>query len=209
MMMILVPFYEPRSRMLDLDGQIFQTSQEYWRSCGPNGILYASTKKPCIVYRNQSKAKHLQNVVWRFSVPWITQHLWSSFWWISRSYQDSCQTLRTILLAHLQGRCQKLDSPMCNLGSNKRFTDTVQGRLHKYNVRHKFERMAMDLARPFLISRRGNQHILAVAYYFSKWCEAYPVPIIDASEIAKVFVENWVPYYGVLLDLHTNQGRNF
>ncbi len=38
MMMILVPSYEPRSRVTDLDGQIFQTSQGNWRSYGPNGI---------------------------------------------------------------------------------------------------------------------------------------------------------------------------
>ncbi len=67
----------------------------------------------------------------------------------------------------------------------------------------------MDLAGPFPVLRRGNHHILVVVDYFSKWCEAYPVPTIDAPEIIKVFVENWISYYSVPLELHTDQGRNF
>ncbi len=44
-----------------------------------------------------------------------------------------------------------------------------------------------------------------MADYFNKWCEAYLVWTIDVPEIAKVFVENWISYYGVPLKLHTNQ----
>ncbi len=74
---------------------------------------------------------------------------------------------------------------------------------------HPSERIAMDLAGPFPILRRGNRHILVVADYFSKWCEAYPVPTIYTPEITNVFVENLISYYGVLLELHIDQGRNF
>ncbi len=48
-----------------------------------------------------------------------------------------------------------------------------------------------------------------MANHFSKWCEAYPVATIDVLEITKIFVENLVLHYGVLLELHTVQGRNF
>ncbi len=85
----------------------------------------------------------------------------------------------------------------------------LRGKLHKYNVGHPFERIAIDLTWPFPMSRKGNRHILVVADYFSKWCGAYPVLTIDALEIAKVFVENWISHYGVPLELHTDQGRNF
>ncbi len=35
------------------------------------------------------------------------------------------------------------------------------------------------------------------------------MPIIDAPEIVKVFVEKWISHYGVSLELHTYQERNF
>ncbi len=37
------------------------------------------------------------------------------------------------------------------------------GKLHKYNVRHPFKKVATDLAERFPISRRGNRQILVVA----------------------------------------------
>ncbi len=142
--------------------------------------------------------------------PNITQYSRSCFWRTPWCYQSSCQTWRMILLANLQRWCQRLDSPMCNLCCNQRATDTqLHGKLYKYNVGHSFERIAMDLAGPFPMSRKGNWHILVVANYFSKWCEAYPMPTIDVQEIAKVFVENWISHYGVPLEPHIDQGRNF
>ncbi len=83
-----------------------------------------------------------------------------------------------------------------------------KGHRQECNVGHPFERIAMDLDGPFPMSQRGNRHIFVVADYFSKWCEAYPVPTIDAPEIAKVFRENWISHYGAPLELHTDQGRN-
>ncbi len=85
----------------------------------------------------------------------------------------------------------------------------LRGKLHKFNAGHPFARIIMDLAGSFPMSRRSNRHILLVADYFSQWCEAYPVPTIDAPEIAKVLVENWISHYDVPLELHTDQGRNF
>ncbi len=72
---------------------------------------------------------------------------------------------------------------------------------------HPVKGIAMDLAGPFPMSRRGSGYILVMADYFRKWCEIYPVPTIDTPEIANVFVENSTSHYGVLLELHTNQGR--
>ncbi len=63
MVMILVPFYVPRSRMPDLGGQTFQTSPEN-RSCGPTGIPNTSAKES-----ENGQDEHLQVVVPRSSVP--------------------------------------------------------------------------------------------------------------------------------------------
>ncbi len=72
----------------------------------------------------------------------------------------------------------------------------LSGKSQKYNAGYPFERILIDLAGQFPTPRRGNRHILVVADYFSKWCEAYPAPTINVPEIAKVFVENWISHYG-------------
>ncbi len=51
-------------------------------------------------------------------------------------------------------------------------------------------------------------NILVVADYFSKWRDAYSVPTTDAPKTAKIFEENWILHYAVLLEQHTDQGRN-
>ncbi len=48
-----------------------------------------------------------------------------------------------------------------------------------------------------------------VTYYFSKCYETYPVSIIDAPQIVQILVEKWISHCGVLLEVHTDQERNF
>ena len=81
--------------------------------------------------------------------------------------------------------------------------------LQVYNVGAPMERVAMDILRPLPVSNRGNKYILVVGDYFSKWTESYAIPNQEAATVAKVFVEEFVCRYGVPLQVHTDQGRNF
>ncbi|GFY02197.1 retrovirus-related Pol polyprotein from transposon 412 [Trichonephila clavipes] len=45
--------------------------------------------------------------------------------------------------------------------------------------------------------------------YFTKWPEAYPISDLKASTIAEVLVQHWISRFGVPLQLHSDQGRNF
>ncbi|GFV17541.1 retrovirus-related Pol polyprotein from transposon 412 [Trichonephila clavipes] len=45
--------------------------------------------------------------------------------------------------------------------------------------------------------------------YFTKWHEAYPIPNQEASTVAEVSVQHWILRFGVPLQLHSDQGRNF
>ena len=78
-----------------------------------------------------------------------------------------------------------------------------------YNVGFPFERIAMDVAGPFPVTKNGNRFVLVIGDYFSKWMEAYPIPNQEAETVAKVLVEEWIARFGVPLELHTDQGRNF
>ncbi|GFU43589.1 retrovirus-related Pol polyprotein from transposon 412 [Trichonephila clavipes] len=45
--------------------------------------------------------------------------------------------------------------------------------------------------------------------YFTKWPEVYPIPDQEASTVADVLVQHWISRFGVPLQLHSDQGRNF
>jgi transposase InsO family protein len=45
--------------------------------------------------------------------------------------------------------------------------------------------------------------------YFSKWPEVYALPNQEATTVADVLVEQWVSRFGVPMELHSDQGRNF
>ncbi|GFX20850.1 retrovirus-related Pol polyprotein from transposon 412 [Trichonephila clavipes] len=82
-------------------------------------------------------------------------------------------------------------------------------RLQLYNVGAPFERIAFDILGPLPRSSDDNNSILVVLDYFSKWPEAYPIPDQEASTVAEVLVQHWISRFGVPLQLHSDQGRNF
>lgn len=81
--------------------------------------------------------------------------------------------------------------------------------MRQYNVGSPFERMAIDIAGPFPVTAAGNRYILVTMDYFSKWVEAYAVPNQEASTIAEMLVKECFSRFGVPLEIHSDQGRNF
>ena len=62
---------------------------------------------------------------------------------------------------------------------------------------------------PLPVSEKGHKYILVISDYFTKWTEAYPMPNMEASTVASLFVHNFVCRFGAPNFLHTDQGRNF
>ncbi|GFT47113.1 retrovirus-related Pol polyprotein from transposon 412 [Trichonephila clavipes] len=85
----------------------------------------------------------------------------------------------------------------------------TRGRLQLYNVGAPFERITFDILGPLRRSSDDNNNILVVMDYFTKWPEAYPIPDQEASTVAEVLVQHWILRFGVPLQLHSDQGRNF
>ena len=67
----------------------------------------------------------------------------------------------------------------------------------------------MDFLGPFPISRKENKYILVITDQFTKWVEAYAVPDQTSETTAVKLVEEFVARFGALLEIHTDQGRNF
>jgi hypothetical protein len=50
---------------------------------------------------------------------------------------------------------------------------------------------------------------MVVMDYFSKWPETYGLPNQEAVKVSRALMENWICRYGLPLELHSDQGRNF
>ncbi len=169
-MMISVLFYEPRRRMPDLDEQIFQTNQGNWRFYGLNGGFQ------CI---DQGTLYH----TWYGNMRMVKMNIYR-LWCQDRVFLKYYTAFTIVFLVDtlelpkqlpnfendFTGQLTKI---MSQIGAVIKGPQTqLCGKLYKYKIRHPFERIDMDLAGPYPMSQRGNQYILVVADYFSKWCEA-------------------------------------
>ena len=71
------------------------------------------------------------------------------------------------------------------------------------------ERIAIDILGPLPQSSSGNKYIMIVMDYFTKWAEAYAIPNQEAETVANKLVHEFFSRFGVVRQLHTDQGRNF
>ena len=62
---------------------------------------------------------------------------------------------------------------------------------------------------PIVLVRKKNGTTRFCMDYFTKWPEVYPIANQEAETIAKVLVEQFVCRFGVPLQIHSDQGRNF
>ena len=84
-----------------------------------------------------------------------------------------------------------------------------RSRMKQYNVGVPMERIAIDVMGPLPCTEDGNKYILVVGDYFTKWTEAYAIPNQEATTVATKLTEEFICRYGVPLQLHSDQGRNF
>ncbi|UYV63086.1 K02A2.6-like, partial [Cordylochernes scorpioides] len=101
--------------------------------------------------------------------------------------------------------CRRCTTCAASKGPQTRF----RGKMREYNVGAPFERIAIDVAGPFPVTEDGNKYLLVAMDYFTKWPEVYAIPNQEAATVARVLVDNLICRFGVPLELHSDQGRNF
>lgn len=59
------------------------------------------------------------------------------------------------------------------------------------------------------IKDNGNEYIIVLSDYFSKWVEAYAVPNHTALTVADKIVTVFFCRFGTTKQIHSDQGREF
>jgi hypothetical protein len=85
--------------------------------------------------------------------------------------------------------------------------DTIKaGTLAPITISHPYELVGWDLMGPFPTSKSGNQHILVMIEYLTRWCEAEPLSDISASTIATALLKKVIFPHGCPIQLLSDQG---
>lgn len=71
------------------------------------------------------------------------------------------------------------------------------------------ERIAIDILGPLPRTEGGNQYIVVIGDYFTKWTESHAIPNIEARTVATVLIEQVVSRFGVPRTIHSDQGAQF
>ena len=71
-----------------------------------------------------------------------------------------------------------------------------------------FAHIGIDFVGPLPISN-GISYIALFGDHLTKWYEAVPLPDQTAEKTATALLEHWIIRFGVLVSIHTDQGRKF
>ncbi|TNN04924.1 Retrovirus-related Pol polyprotein from transposon 17.6, partial [Schistosoma japonicum] len=116
----------------------------------------------------------------------------AQFWWplIHRDVEEFCKSCDT---------CARVKSP----------SKHSRAKLIRMVTTAPYQRVGVDVMGLFPTSQHGNRYILVMVDYFTKWCEAVPIPQQDAATIAKVFINTWIAPCGAPMAPHSGQGPAF
>ena len=71
-----------------------------------------------------------------------------------------------------------------------------------------FEHIALDLLK-LPLTERGNQYLLVIEDFFSKWIEAFPLQRTAAPSVAHCLLNGWIARFGCPYSILSDQGREF
>ena len=71
-----------------------------------------------------------------------------------------------------------------------------------------FDQVALDILK-LPMTPRGNQYVLLIEDYFSKWVEAFPLERTAAPSVAQCVMNGWISRFGCPSSILSDQGREF
>ena len=115
-----------------------------------------------------------------------------SFWWPKMrketiEWVESCAT------------CQE----------HSRKKEKKKGKLKPMMATRPFELVGMDIIQALKTTSRGNQHILVLTDYYTKWVEAFPMKNMEANTVARILVREIIARHGAPERIITDRGSQF
>ena len=95
--------------------------------------------------------------------------------------------------------CQQLKDPL-----PRKHTE-----LQPMPVSAPLDRIQLDIVGPLPTTQNGNNYILVLCDYFTKWAEAWALPNHTAQTVAETVVKEFVCKFGCAKQIHTDQGTEF
>ena len=69
--------------------------------------------------------------------------------------------------------------------------------------------VAADILRPLPESEAGNSYLLVAGEYFTRWMEAYSIPKMEATTVARKLTDECFCCFDMPEQLHSDQGKQF
>ena len=93
--------------------------------------------------------------------------------------------------------------------ARKKPSSSARAPLQSIKVGSPLQMVAVDIVGPFPESQTGNNHILVITDYFTRWTEAYAIPNQEAATIVLKMTEEFFFRFSPPEQLHSDQGRQF
>jgi hypothetical protein len=116
---------------------------------------------------------------------------------------------RSFYWYHMRLDCKVFVETCATCSKQKKATRQARAGLMNYRAGAPSDRVHLDIFGPLVSSVRGNKYGLVAVDQFSKWVEIWALSEQSAETIAETFFDQWVTRYGVPIQVHTDQGRNF
>ncbi|GFX25170.1 retrovirus-related Pol polyprotein from transposon 412 [Trichonephila clavipes] len=179
------------------------TTKRYW-------ALWTVHLRSGVLYRkwesDDGKTFRWQFILPKTKVSTVLKELHSSptggHFGVMKTLQKVCECFYWNNVRSDVEKCCRICDPCAERKDPRKCT---RRRRQLYNVGAPFQRIAFDI----LGQSDGNDNILVVMDYFTKWPEAYPISDQEASTVAEVLVQHWISRFGIPLQLHSDQGKNF
>ncbi|CAF4262013.1 unnamed protein product, partial [Rotaria sordida] len=123
----------------------------------------------------------------------IFKKLKNKFWW---------SNMKQSIIQHIQSclPCQQHNISRTKKPDRLNPIRTLEG---------PFQLIGIDYCGPFKPTPRGNQYVLCITHYFTRWITAIALSDCSAQITAQTLFNNYICQYGVPLAILSDQGTHF
>ena len=183
----LKSLYSQYERLCEIDGVLYRK----WDDLEAQSSIYQALV-PLRERRTVLQYCHDAKTAGHLGIKKMLQKIRSSFYW---------PNLQTDVGQYIAG----CDFCTKRKGENK----TKRAPMQMVETGYPMERIATDILGELPTTKNGNEYILVVSDYYTKWTESFPMANMEAQTVARIIVDEVVSRFGVPNAIHSDQGSQF